>query len=142
MHKKPTSPPRHPVGDSPKITDDQRRNLSDLKRRLRHEEFEALLEEKHGRITRVDEQCAAIGRDPASLRRSYLMFDVKARSSGGQINYYASETVFADMAQRVIDLGITDIGLYYPVLDEQLPVFEHIARRVIPELKATHNSGG
>jgi alkanesulfonate monooxygenase SsuD/methylene tetrahydromethanopterin reductase-like flavin-dependent oxidoreductase (luciferase family) len=104
------------------------------------EAFEAQLEETHGRITRIDDQCAAIGRDPASLRRSYLMFDVKARSSGGQINYYASETVFADMAQRVIDLGITDIGLYYPSLDEQLPVFEHIARCVIPELKAKHRA--
>ena len=103
--------------------------------------FDAQLEETHRRITHIDAQCAAIGRDPASLRRSYLMFDAKARASGGQINYYASETAFADMAQRVIDLGVTDIGLYYPVIDEQLPVFEHIARRVIPELKMRHDAG-
>jgi alkanesulfonate monooxygenase SsuD/methylene tetrahydromethanopterin reductase-like flavin-dependent oxidoreductase (luciferase family) len=106
------------------------------------EVFDAQMEETHGRSRRIDEQCAAIGRDPASLRRSYLMFDAKARSSGGTINYYTSESIFADMAQRLIDLGITDIGLYYPALDEQLPVFENIARRIIPELKAKHDANG
>jgi hypothetical protein len=35
------------------------------------------------------------------------------------INYYTSEIAFTDMAQRVIDLGVTAIGLYYLVLDEQ-----------------------
>ena len=45
--------------------------------------------------------CTAIGRDPASLRRSYLMFDPTARSSGGVIQYYQSEEQFVrDMVQR------------------------------------------
>ncbi len=63
------------------------------------------------------------------------MFDPKSRASGGSITYYKSTDVFVDMAQRVIDLGISEIGLYYPMLDEQRPVFEKIARDVIPELK-------
>ena len=97
--------------------------------------FETQLEETHGRMVLMDEHCSAINRDPASLRRSYQMFDASARPSGGLINYYESEAVFVDMVQRLTDLGITELGLYYPLLDEQLPMFEKIAKQVIPELK-------
>lgn len=101
-------------------------------------DFETQIEETSGRIGLIDEQCAAIGRDPASLRRSYLMFDAGARTGGGLISYYESEEVFADKVQRVIDLGISEIVVYYPTRDEQLPKFESIARHVIPELRAKH----
>jgi hypothetical protein len=86
----------------------------------------------------MDAQCARIGRDPASLRRSYLMFDPTARSSGGQIAYYASEEACRQMVERVVALGITDIGFYYPMLEAQVPVFERIARNLLPALKAAH----
>jgi alkanesulfonate monooxygenase SsuD/methylene tetrahydromethanopterin reductase-like flavin-dependent oxidoreductase (luciferase family) len=99
-------------------------------------DFQAQLDETRGRIQLIDEGCRAIGRDPASLRRSYLMFDAGARAGGGLINYYASEDAFADMVRRVMALGISEIGLYYPSRDEQRPVFERIARDVIPRLKA------
>jgi alkanesulfonate monooxygenase SsuD/methylene tetrahydromethanopterin reductase-like flavin-dependent oxidoreductase (luciferase family) len=104
-------------------------------------DFQAQLDETHGRIRRVDEECRAIGRDPASLRRSYLMFDAGARAGGGLINYYASERAFADMVERVIALGISEVGLYYPAREEQRPVFERIARDVVPELKERHATG-
>ncbi len=99
------------------------------------------LQETVGRTRQIDEYCSAMGRDPASLRRSYLMFDAGARTSGGLFNYYESEEVFSDTAQRFIDLGISDIGLYYPMRDEQVPMFERIARDVIPELRARHSAG-
>jgi hypothetical protein len=47
MPKKPSSPPRHPPGDTPKITDEQRRSLSESKLRLR--EAEVLLEDRRRR---------------------------------------------------------------------------------------------
>ena len=97
--------------------------------------FEEQLEETRGRIAAIDEHCSAIGRDPGSLRRSYLMFDAEARPKGGFINYYESEEIFADRVRRVTALGISEIGLYYPMLEEQLPMFETIARDVIPKLK-------
>ena len=34
-----------------------------------------------------------------------------------------------------MELGITDIGMYYPVQEEQLPMFEKIATDVIPKLR-------
>lgn len=100
--------------------------------------FEAQLDETRRRVAAIDARCAAIGRDPASLRRSYLMFDPTARSSGGRIAYYESEETFTRMVGQVIALGIREIGLYYPVLDEQVPVFERIARNVLPAMKAAH----
>ncbi len=99
------------------------------------EAFDAQLDETRDRIARIDEICATIGRDPGTLRRSYLMFDPKSRSSGGSIAYYESAEVFAEMAERLIALGITEIGLYYPILDEQRSMLEEIATEVIPRLK-------
>jgi alkanesulfonate monooxygenase SsuD/methylene tetrahydromethanopterin reductase-like flavin-dependent oxidoreductase (luciferase family) len=102
--------------------------------------FEAQLEETRQRIATIDANCAAIGRDPNSLRRSYLMFDPSARSSGGRIKYYESEETFTKMVQQVIALGISEVALYYPMLDEQVPMFEHIAQHVLPQLKVDYSS--
>jgi alkanesulfonate monooxygenase SsuD/methylene tetrahydromethanopterin reductase-like flavin-dependent oxidoreductase (luciferase family) len=98
--------------------------------------FEKQLAETAERVALVDEACHAIGRDPASLRRSYLMFDPAARAAGGRLSYYESESRFVDMAERIIELGITEVGLYFPVVDAQRPIFERIARDVLPRLKA------
>jgi alkanesulfonate monooxygenase SsuD/methylene tetrahydromethanopterin reductase-like flavin-dependent oxidoreductase (luciferase family) len=100
--------------------------------------FEGQLEETRGRVAALDARCAEIGRDPATLRRSYLMFDAAARQSGGRVNYYDSEESFTRMVEQVIALGITEIALYYPIADEQKPVFERIARNVLPAMKAAH----
>jgi alkanesulfonate monooxygenase SsuD/methylene tetrahydromethanopterin reductase-like flavin-dependent oxidoreductase (luciferase family) len=98
--------------------------------------FEAQMEETRGRIAAMDARCAAIGRDPASLRRSYLMFDPGARASGEAYAYYESEEVFVRMVREVMAAGITDVVLYYPGAERQVPVFERIARDVVLELKA------
>jgi alkanesulfonate monooxygenase SsuD/methylene tetrahydromethanopterin reductase-like flavin-dependent oxidoreductase (luciferase family) len=100
--------------------------------------FEAQIEETRHRIAAIDARCAAIGRDPATLRRSYLMFDPTARSSGGIIKYYESEETFAQMVRQVIGLGISEVALYYPMADRQIPMFERIARNVLPALKTAH----
>ena len=98
-------------------------------------DFDTQLEETRRRIARIDANCTEIGRDPATLRRSYLMFDPASRASGGSITYYRSEDVFVDMVQRLLKLGISEIGLYFPTLDEQRPTFEKIATEIIPQLK-------
>ncbi|MGD0027668.1 MAG: LLM class flavin-dependent oxidoreductase [Candidatus Bathyarchaeia archaeon] len=101
--------------------------------------FEEQLEETRKRVHLVDKYCSNIGRAPSSLRRSYLMMDWGARTRGGLISYYESEKVFVDMVQRLVDVGITEFLLYYPFREEQQPVFEKIAREVIPELKERYN---
>ncbi|MBX9702355.1 MAG: LLM class flavin-dependent oxidoreductase [Acetobacteraceae bacterium] len=98
-------------------------------------DFEAQLAETRTRIAALDAACAAIGRDPATLRRSYLMFDPTARASGGRIAYYDSEAAFRDMVGRVTALGITDIVLYHPIAEDQMAMFERVATTVIPTLR-------
>ena len=106
------------------------------------EEFDAQIAQTRERIARIDENCVAIGRDPATLVRSYTMFDAGARKRGGGVAAFESEDAFTDMVGRVLELGITEIGFYWPTLPEQEPTFERIATEVIPKLKAAHASRG
>ena len=98
--------------------------------------FDEQLAETARRVTDINALCAAIGRDPASLRRSYLMFDPTARSGGGRISYYDSEEIFVRMVEQVLAQGIDEIGLYYPMLESQHAMFTRIARDVLPTLQA------
>jgi hypothetical protein len=57
------------------------------------------------------------------------------------ISYYESEETLTRMVQQVISLGISEVVLYYPMLDRQIPMLERIARNVLPALKAVHAAG-
>ena len=105
------------------------------------ETFDAQLGETRERIDRVNAHCAAIGRDPASIVFSYQMFDPAARTSGGFFNCYESPERFREMAERLLPLGLSELGLYYPMREEQLPVFERIAQDVLPALRKSHGGG-
>ncbi len=98
--------------------------------------FETQLEETRQRVARIDQLCAEFDREPQSLVRSYHMYDPTSRRSGGAMAYYESEAAFEDMVNRVIELGMSDIGLYYPTLPEQVDTFERIATETIPRMKA------
>lgn len=99
------------------------------------EEFAEQFDETGARISKTAEHCTTIGRDIDTLRISYNMYDARSRSGGGRIAYYESPETFSDMARQLLGLGVTELGLYYPMLDEQVPVFETIARETIPELR-------
>lgn len=102
--------------------------------------FDEQLRETRARCDRLDEQCEAVGRDPATLRRSYTMFDAQARPRGGSIAYYESREQFHEQVDQVLALGITEVGIYYPLDPAQLPMFESIALDVLPTLRARHMS--
>jgi len=54
------------------------------------------------------------------------------------ISYYASEDLFVEMVAGVTALGFTEVGLYYPTIERQVPKFERIATGVIiPRLRAS-----
>ncbi len=97
--------------------------------------FEEQLAETRARCEAVDELCAAERRDPATLRRSYLMFDAGARPRGGAIGYYESVERFEDEVSQLVALGISDIGMYYPLDPAQFGTFEEIAGDVLPDLR-------
>jgi alkanesulfonate monooxygenase SsuD/methylene tetrahydromethanopterin reductase-like flavin-dependent oxidoreductase (luciferase family) len=102
--------------------------------------FEEQLAETRVRCEVIDVECEAIGRDPSTLRRSYTMFDAQARSRGGAIGYYESREQFIDQVSRMAELGISDIGLYYPLDADQLGSFETIATEVLPGLRSAYSS--
>jgi hypothetical protein len=64
------------------------------------------------------------------------MFNPTARASGGVIKYYESEATFTQMVRQIIALGISEVALYYPMVEPQENIFERIARNVLPALKA------
>ena len=97
------------------------------------------LEEIRCRNGLVDKYCTEIGRDPRTLRRSYWPTYMDAEKEKGLFAYYESEDAFREMIKPFIDMGMTEVFLSYPYRDEQLPMFEKIAREVIPELKAEYN---
>ena len=98
--------------------------------------FETQLEETRQRVARIDQICAEFDREPKSLVRSYHMYDPTSRRSGGAMAYYEAPAAFEDMVNRVLELGMSDIGLYYPTLPEQEATFERIAAETIPKMKA------
>jgi alkanesulfonate monooxygenase SsuD/methylene tetrahydromethanopterin reductase-like flavin-dependent oxidoreductase (luciferase family) len=100
--------------------------------------FEEQLAETRARCEAIDATCVDIGREPSTLRRSYTMFDPRARSRGGSINYYESRELFIDQVSRLAELGISDVGLYYPLDPAQRDSFERIAVEVLPGLRSSH----
>lgn len=94
------------------------------------------LDETRDRIAGIEQECAKIGRDPGSLRFSYNLFDPGARASGGRIRYYESPNAFVDEVAPLLEMGVSEFGLYYPMLEEQLPALERIATDVFPKLRA------
>jgi alkanesulfonate monooxygenase SsuD/methylene tetrahydromethanopterin reductase-like flavin-dependent oxidoreductase (luciferase family) len=104
--------------------------------------FADQIAETRSRCARMDTNCATIGRDPATLRRSYTMFDATARANGGSIGYYASPDACAAMIGEIVALGVSDVGLYYPLDPAQTPMFEQIAADLLPALRAEHADVG
>ena len=89
------------------------------------------LENTRQRNKLLDGYCEEIGRDPQTLRRSLLVFGLEAET------VFDSVDAFETVVERYLDVGITEFIFYYPKRDEQIPVFEQIAKKVIPKLRAT-----
>jgi alkanesulfonate monooxygenase SsuD/methylene tetrahydromethanopterin reductase-like flavin-dependent oxidoreductase (luciferase family) len=100
--------------------------------------FEDQLTETRRRCETINRYCAEIGREPSTLRRSYTMFDTQARHKGGSIDYYDSPERFGDQVSRMVALGISDVGLYYPLDPAQRSTFERIATDVLPRLRSDY----
>jgi alkanesulfonate monooxygenase SsuD/methylene tetrahydromethanopterin reductase-like flavin-dependent oxidoreductase (luciferase family) len=101
-------------------------------------DFGTQLVEMTERAARMDAICERVGRDPATLRRSVLLFDAMARAGGGRIRYYDDPQLFAQLVRDLAAVGYTDIGVYYPSVPDQMPAFERLAGESLPMLRAEH----
>ncbi len=95
---------------------------------------EALTADASALKKKMEQACGDVGRDPSTLRHSFLMFDANARESGGHLFYWESVQQFCDVAGQILDLGFDEIGVYYPI-DAQRDEFERIATEVLPSLR-------
>jgi alkanesulfonate monooxygenase SsuD/methylene tetrahydromethanopterin reductase-like flavin-dependent oxidoreductase (luciferase family) len=93
-----------------------------------------LLSDATSLLAKMTAACETVGRDPATLRFSFLLFDGGARESGGRLFYWDSVTAFEDLAGHVFDLGFDELGVYYPI-DDQREVMERACAEVIPGLR-------
>lgn len=101
--------------------------------------FSAQVEETRTRVEQVAAHCERLGRDVASLRHSFNLFDPDSRRSGGMMACYESEQRFTDIVSPLLELGFNELGLYYPMRPEQMDVFERIATDIFPAMRAAHS---
>lgn len=105
-------------------------------------DFDVQMKETKARTEEMRSLCESIGRDPVEMRWSYTMFDAEARPKGGTIGYYESLGKFEEMAERAVELGMNEIGLYFPLDESQRPMFEKIATEVFPRMRSRHGANG
>ncbi len=77
----------------------------------------------------LDEQCAAIGRDPGSLRRSLYY------SIAREADPWESVDAFQEVVGRYREVGIDEFIFDHPK-DDQLGVLERVAAELLPEYRA------
>ena len=95
---------------------------------------DALIADATALKSKMEQACDDVGRDPSTLRHSFLMFDANAREAGGYLFYWESVERFADVAGRILTLGFDEVGVYYPI-DAQRDMFERVAVEVMPLLR-------
>jgi hypothetical protein len=85
----------------------------------------------------LDTECRALGRDPRTIRRTVFLSDpemyVKYNGGPHPLYYYASVDAFEDVVTGYQVLGIDECIFYYPLVDDQLPVFRQIIGKSDPQ---------
>lgn len=93
--------------------------------RLAHEDAVAATA---ARAQLADAACERLGRDPASLRRSYLSFRGLSEPLG-------TPSDFAKMVGDFRAIGFTELSVYWPPSAEGEAALEAIARHALPDLR-------
>ena len=88
------------------------------------------IEELGARNRILDEHCAAVGRDPSTIRRSLYGWAARLPSDP-----WESAAAFEDIVGRYGEVGIDEFIIDHP-RPEQLEVLERVAGELIPALRA------
>jgi len=82
------------------------------------------------RNRKLDTYCAEIGRDPATLRRSMLIYTQEE-----YMQMYSQPGAFEEIIKRYREIGISEFVFFYPFTPMMMPMFERIVNEVIPRLR-------
>jgi alkanesulfonate monooxygenase SsuD/methylene tetrahydromethanopterin reductase-like flavin-dependent oxidoreductase (luciferase family) len=82
------------------------------------------------RSRRLEQYCTDIGRDPATIGRSLLLYP-------RFVDPWAHERAAEAVISRFVDLGFTEFIFYWPS-DEQLDVFDTFVSTVMPKLQESN----
>jgi len=78
----------------------------------------------------LDENCAEIGRDPTTLRRSRLIYTQEE-----YMQMYSQPGAFKDIIKRYREIGMSEFILFYPFAPMMMPMFERIVNDEMPRLR-------
>ncbi len=81
----------------------------------------------------LDEHCAAVGRDPREIRRSFYGWAAQMKEQGLP-DPWESTAAFEDVVGRYLEVGIDEFVIDQPG-PEQLEVLERVATDVVPRLR-------
>jgi alkanesulfonate monooxygenase SsuD/methylene tetrahydromethanopterin reductase-like flavin-dependent oxidoreductase (luciferase family) len=76
---------------------------------------------------RLDELCLAAGRDPATLRRQFLLWDTT--------DPLLPEASLEQLVTDLTEAGIEDFVLGWPENEAQQEKFNHLTTKVLPTLR-------
>lgn len=93
--------------------------------------YEQILEVTRKQNQWLDDACAAAGRDPRTLRRSLLLFDV--------LDAWASPDSFERIVDDFRDIGMVEFVVVWPE-DDGLALLEQAVNDVIPGLRQGHSA--
>ncbi|MCP5152562.1 MAG: LLM class flavin-dependent oxidoreductase [Ectothiorhodospiraceae bacterium] len=82
----------------------------------------------------LDQHCADLGRDPASLRRSFYGWSSQMKAQGLP-DFWSSVGAFEEVVGRYREVGISEFILDQP-RDDQFDVLEKVVADVLPGLRA------
>jgi alkanesulfonate monooxygenase SsuD/methylene tetrahydromethanopterin reductase-like flavin-dependent oxidoreductase (luciferase family) len=86
------------------------------------------------RCNRLDDICIEIGRDPASLQRSFLVFESSgAYDAAPPTRAFSSVEAFRDLVGRYAELGMSELIFYFPEEEAHRRTMENMSE-MLPEL--------
>ena len=94
-----------------------------------------MLQNTKKRMELFNKKCEKVGRDPDTIRKSYLVFGAEGKE------VFRSEVDFTRIVDTYASLGINEFVFYYPFFDpQQIPMMEKIASTTIPEIRDRYSS--
>lgn len=100
---------------------------------------EQSIETTKKQLSLLDKYCKQINRDPQTVKRSFALYEREAMHNISSMKLYKTTEIIKDLVKKCLGLGFSEIIIPYPLIEEDVPVFEQMAQEVIPELRKLYS---